>query len=69
MSKPVIHKTSSVLNALGRTVKAHQAVREGIATHAEKHQQVLDEKRESARHTRAINDGIAKQSQTIQGNS
>jgi len=69
MSDVVKHRTDAVNNALGKIVKAHQAVKEGIATHAEKHQQALDQRRENARHVEAINVGIANQSKAIQGNT
>lgn len=65
MSDPVKHKSSAVLGSLEKVVSAHAAVKQGIATHAEKHEVAIDDKRESARQVQAINAGIAQHNQPV----
>lgn len=65
MSDPVKHKSSAVLGSLEKVTSAHAAVKQGIATHAQKHEVAIDDKRESARQVQAINAGIAQHNQPV----
>lgn len=49
----------NILMQLERTVKAHEAVHEGIATHAEKHRDAQHKAREAAARARKLLEGAA----------
>lgn len=65
MANVVKHRTDSLLSALDSVVKAHQAVKEGIATHAQKHQVAVDARREKVRQDNAISAGISEHNQAV----
>lgn len=53
---------TDVRTALRDMITAHEAIMQGIATHAEKHEAAVDAKREEVRRQHAISAGIAKHS-------
>lgn len=53
--------------ALLAVISAHAAVREGIATHAEKHEAEIDAKRRKLEENQAITNGIANANRPVQG--
>lgn len=62
MARSNIPAHTNVKAALRDIISAHQAILDGIATHAEKHVAIIDARREEGRRQDAINAGIAKQS-------
>lgn len=62
MARSNIPVHTNVKAALRDIISAHQAILDGIATHAEKHRLIVDARREEVRRQDAINAGIAKQS-------
>lgn len=66
-------KNASVMNAvmtsLRNTGSAHTAVREGIATHAEKHRTAMHEAREKLAREAKVNAGIARANSQVHGTS
>lgn len=53
---------TDVRTALRDMITAHDAIMQGIATHAEKHEAIVDAKREEVRRQDAIRRGIEKHS-------
>ena len=60
MDKNVTPLYADMKRALASAVSAHQAIMEGIATHAEKHTAALDQARKDAEHEQRISDGIER---------
>lgn len=62
MARSNISAHVNIKAALRDVISAHQAILDGIATHAEKHRLIVDARRGEVRRQDAINAGIAKQS-------
>lgn len=63
-----ISKTEPLVNlrkSAAKMISAHEAIREGIATHAQKHNAATDAKRRQAEQTLRIAEGTAKHNATI----
>jgi hypothetical protein len=58
VTSPYAKLTASIAGVLS----ASQAIRDGIADHAQKHEAELEKSRTAAQHAEMINDGIARQS-------
>lgn len=60
MAKLVGPHVKNLTAAIREVISAHQAIVEGIATHAEKHEQALVTKRGQVRVQHAISEGIER---------
>lgn len=56
---------ANVQKSLAKMTSAHDAIREGIATHAQKHNAATDAKRKQAEQQRRIAEGTAKHNAAI----
>lgn len=56
---------NALMEALRRTATAHEDVRQGIATHAEKHRASMHEAREKMAREAKINEGIARANSSL----
>lgn len=65
MARRVIVKVTNLQAAARELISAHAALREGVATHAEKHDAALDASRKQSRMNKAIRDGIAKNAKQV----
>lgn len=54
-------KMTDLSNAIRKTLSAHRAVLEGIATHAERHRAALEAARHEAEQQAKIKEGIKRQ--------
>lgn len=67
-----IGKTEPLVNvqkSLAKMMSAHEAIREGIATHAQKHNAATDVKRKQAEQALRIAEGTAKHNAAIPATS
>lgn len=58
MPKIKIHHIRGLRDKVTKTVSAHDAIANGIATHAQKHEARLESSRDAARHAASIQAGI-----------
>lgn len=65
MAKIVTVNSSDLRTVMRELTSAHEAITEGIATHAEKHRAKLEAARHAAEQTAQINEGIKRQSASI----
>lgn len=61
MAKVEVITTGALHGSMTRIIAAHDAIREGIATHAQKHEHKLDERRNERERRLKIEEGIKRQ--------
>ena len=60
MADMIIPHNTNLINAINATRITHLAIREGIATHAQKHEHEIDARRNEAVQQERIRDGIKR---------
>lgn len=65
MAKPKIVRVTGLQDASRDLLSAHAAVKAGIATHAEKHETVLEQRRSQVAQNRKIAEGIARNAKQL----
>lgn len=65
MARPVVVRATDLKAAARSLIEAHAALREGIATHAEKHEAVLDARRKKITQDRKIAEGITRNAKQV----
>lgn len=69
MANPIPPSHPRMFKALARVHSAHQAIRDGIATHAEKHESAIDARRRKLEEDARIANGIAAANAKVHGNT